>query len=352
MGGSVLPAAQGSAALWYLTRATGVVAVILLSAVVVLGITTSLGWSSNRWPRFFSHALHRDLSLLCLALIAVHVVTTILDGFVPFGYLDAVVPFHPPARALWQGLGALAFDLFLVLGITSALRQRIGYRMWRVIHWVAYLCWPIAVFHGLGAGTDARLEPVVLIDAVCVSAVLATAGWRLATGWRGHSGGRLLGGFGTSVVTAALICFVALGPLQSNGSRHWTLSPITAGSASRANGQIAHPTRTASHRGPNVAPAIPTAQSPSPSNQPPSDPSGANPPNAAPGQASHPVGGVSSPSLPLPSTPSSPTPPPSLHIAPPSLNGKPTDICEHVTICRPTDTSRRGLPRDGDASHW
>src|SRR5207302_7882877 len=153
MGGSVLAAAHGSAALWYLTRATAVTALVLLSAVVVLGITTSLGQSSRHWPRFFSQALHRDLSLLCLTLIAVHVLTTVLDGFVPLGLLDAVVPFHSPSRR-WQGLGALSFDLFLVLGITSALRQRIGYRMWRVIHWLAYLCWPFAVFHGLGAGTD------------------------------------------------------------------------------------------------------------------------------------------------------------------------------------------------------
>ena len=188
MGGSVLAAAHGSAALWYLTRATAVTALVLLSAVVVLGITTSLGQSSRHWPRFFSQALHRDLSLLSLALIAVHVLTTVLDGFVPLGLLDAVVPFHSPSRRLWQGLGALSFDLFLVLGITSALRQRIGYRMWRVIHWLAYLCWPFAVFHGLGAGTDTRLEPVVVIDAVCVSAVLAATGWRprrrVARTWR------------------------------------------------------------------------------------------------------------------------------------------------------------------------
>ncbi len=332
-GGLVLAAAQGSAPLWYVTRGTGITALILLSAVVVLGITTSVGWSSRGWPKFFSQALHRDLSLLCLALIAVHVLTTILDGFVPFGFLDAVVPFHPPSRALWQGLGALSFDLFLALGITSALRRRIGYRMWKTIHWIAYLCWPFAVFHGLGAGTDTRLEPVLVIVAVCVSAVLVATEWRLAAWRRGHGGRRLLGGLGASVVTAALICFVALGPLQSDRSRRpgtpsLTTAGFSSGAKGRGTGQIAQPTGPGNQEVPSAAAAVPSGRSPGQSSQQASGPSGANSPNAGPAS-------------PLPPPAPAPAPPgpalPSIHIAPPRFDGTSTYICQHVTICRPTE---------------
>ena len=53
---------HGSTALWYLTRATGLVSLILLSATVVLGTVASVGWTSDRWPRFLSQSVHRNLS--------------------------------------------------------------------------------------------------------------------------------------------------------------------------------------------------------------------------------------------------------------------------------------------------
>jgi hypothetical protein len=282
------------------------------------------------------------------------VLTTILDGFVSLGFLDAVAPFHSPSRRVWQGLGALSFDLFLVLGLTSALRKRIGYRMWRVIHWLAYLCWPIAVFHGLGAGTDTRLEPVLVIDAVCVSAVLAATGWRLAAGWRGHGGARLLGGLGPSLVTAALICFVALGPLQSDPSRRTgTPSPSIAGSGSgakgRGTGQIAQPTGTANERGPSVSAAAPTGQSPGQSSQPASGPSGPDSPNTGHGQASHGLPAASpptsKPALPALAQPSS-------HATVPSSDGRLTYNCGLGTICGPRATPGLRLPGLGDRAHW
>ena len=104
---------HGSTALWYLTRATGLVSLILLSATVVLGTIASVGWTSDRWPRFLSQSVHRNLSLFCIALIGVHVVTTVGDGYVPIGLADAVIPFRSPYRPIWVGLGAVAFDMLL-----------------------------------------------------------------------------------------------------------------------------------------------------------------------------------------------------------------------------------------------
>ena len=186
---TVAAVGTGSTAMWYLTRATGLVSLVLLSATVVLGVVASVGWTTERWPRFLSQTVHRNLSLFCLVLIGVHIVTTVADGYVPIGYLDAVIPFRTPYRPLWVGFGALAFDLLLAVAITSGLRRRIGTRAWRSVHWLAYVCWPIALLHGLGAGTDTRLSLTLLINVLCVVAVVGAVGWRLVTG-RTFSPGR------------------------------------------------------------------------------------------------------------------------------------------------------------------
>jgi sulfoxide reductase heme-binding subunit YedZ len=217
--GSVLASTHGPTAYWYLTRGTGIVALVLLTAVIVLGVGTSLGWTSERWPRFFSQALHRDLSLFCLVLIVLHVVTTVVDGFAPIGYLDSIVPFRSPYRPLWLGFGALSFDLFVVLCVTSALRWRMGYRSWKLIHWLAYACWPVAVLHGLGSGTDSRLGLVLVINALCVVAVVVAVGYRLAAGWPTNAGRRVLGGGAASAFCLALGLFVFLGPFRPDWSR-------------------------------------------------------------------------------------------------------------------------------------
>jgi methionine sulfoxide reductase heme-binding subunit len=176
-------AATGSSspALWYLTRATGAVTLVLLSAVMVLGVLNVTRLSSPRWPRFVIDGLHRHLSLLALAMLGVHIVTTLMDSYVTIGLLDAVIPFHGSYRPVWLGLGAAALDLMLAVTVTSLLRARIGVRAWRGIHWLAYACWPLAVAHGIGIGTDVLQSWMLVIDVVCVSAVLIAVVVRVRT---------------------------------------------------------------------------------------------------------------------------------------------------------------------------
>ena len=107
-----------------------------------------------------------------------------VDGFAPIGWLDAVVPFHSPYRPLWLGLGAVATDLLIALVVTSLLRGRIGYRAWRAVHWTAYACWPVALVHGLGTGTDTKLGWVLVLYLGSLLAVVAAVWWRLAEAWR------------------------------------------------------------------------------------------------------------------------------------------------------------------------
>jgi sulfoxide reductase heme-binding subunit YedZ len=167
-------------ALWYLGRATGVVSLVLLSLVVGLGIATRSGRPLPGLPRFAVTALHRSASLLAVVLLAVHVVTLLFDPYAQLSLLALVVPFTAQAQPFWYGLGAVALDLVAALVVTSLLRNRLGPRVWRGVHWAAYAAWPVAVVHGLGSGTDAATVWMLTLTGVCVAAVLTAVGWRVS----------------------------------------------------------------------------------------------------------------------------------------------------------------------------
>jgi sulfoxide reductase heme-binding subunit YedZ len=165
--------------LWYVTRGSGVVSLVLLSGVVVLGLLTRLRLAGQGWPSFLTPTLHRDLSLLAVAFMALHSVTAITDPFTHLGIITAILPFSSYYRTLWLGLGTVSFLLLLAIVATSLLRGLIGRRVWRGIHWLAYAAWPIAVAHSLGTGSDAFSPWLLAITAVCVAAVMAAAARRL-----------------------------------------------------------------------------------------------------------------------------------------------------------------------------
>ncbi len=204
--------------LWYVTRASGIVMLVLLTTSVLLGILEVKRWRSPRWPRFVTAGLHRSISLLSVAFLFVHIATAVVDGFAPIGWLDAVIPFHSPYRPLWRGLGAVATDLLIALTITSLLRGRIGYRGWKAIHWAAYACWPIALLHGLGTGTDTRLVWVVGLNVVCLAAVVAAVLWRVAARVA-QSAGAALAATSSVVVPVAIVAFLFSGPLRPGWAR-------------------------------------------------------------------------------------------------------------------------------------
>ena len=166
-------------ALWYLTRGTGIVALVLVTASVLIGILASLRTGGSRTPRFVVAGLHRNVSLMTAAFIVVHVATTIMDAYAPIRVVDAVVPFISAYRPIWLGLGALAFDIVLALVITSLVRVRIGLKTWRGIHWFAYACFPIAVVHSLGTGSDASQRWMLGVVIACGGAVVVAALIRL-----------------------------------------------------------------------------------------------------------------------------------------------------------------------------
>ena len=247
----MLAAAVGSnsRALWYLTRGFGIVSLILLTLTTVLGLAQAVRYARPGLPRFVISAIHRNGSLLAVSAIAIHVVTAVLDSFAPIHVVDLFVPFASSYRPFWTGMGALALDLMLAVIITSLIRERIGHRAWRAVHWAAYASWPIALVHGLGTGTDSKLGWVLFLYVGCTFAVVASLWWRLSKGWTPVNSLTRGSAVVASIMVPILIAaWAASGPLKAGWARRaGTPSSLLAsgatakgtGSASSASGQLA-----------------------------------------------------------------------------------------------------------------
>jgi hypothetical protein len=214
--GVTLPLASSPTAYWYATRGAGTIALVLLTASVVVGIVDFSRWRPASRSRFLVDGVHQTVSMLAVAMVVIHVVTTVADGFAPITLVDAVVPFASPYRPLWLGLGTVAFDLLLAVTVTSILRGRIGHRAWRVVHWAAYACWPLALVHGIGTGTDAVVTWSLLIAVACVLAVLVAIAWRIGVAFPAEDGRRALAGAVIATGLIALVFWTVSGPLASN----------------------------------------------------------------------------------------------------------------------------------------
>jgi methionine sulfoxide reductase heme-binding subunit len=168
-----------STALWYASRATGVVSLVLLSAVMIIGILVNRQGRLPGLPRFAVLGLHRNLSLLAVAFVAVHVITAVADSYVSISLAAAVIPFVSSYEPLWLGLGAVSLDLMIAVIVTSLLRRHIGRRAWRAVHWLAYASWPVAVVHGIFSSKDLQSGPLLYLAVACIAAVTGALAWRV-----------------------------------------------------------------------------------------------------------------------------------------------------------------------------
>ncbi len=166
----------------YLNRSTGAVALVLLTLVLVLGVLNESRLATLRWPRLVIHGLHRNVALLAVSFTTLHVLVTVFDGYPLISLVYAVIPIHSAYGVLWLGIGAVSFDLLLAVLITSLVRARLGYGLWRAIHWLAYACWATAVGHTLGLGNDLEAGHVwlIVLTWVCIGVAAAAVVFRVA----------------------------------------------------------------------------------------------------------------------------------------------------------------------------
>lgn len=180
-----------SSPLWYITRSTGISAFVVLTLTTLLGVaSTQRALASRAWPRFATQQLHRNISLLAMALLVVHIVTTLLDSYVDVGWLSMVIPFWSSYRTTGVALGTLAFDLIALVTVTSLVRLRLSARLWRALHLTSYAAWPLALLHFLLTGTDtAHGRWGIWLGLGCAAAVLAAGGLRVRTSNLPHAVG-------------------------------------------------------------------------------------------------------------------------------------------------------------------
>ena len=244
---------SGPSASWYLTRGTGVIALVLLTLSVALGVANVRRAGTASVPRFVFEAVHRNASLLAVAFVLVHIATSLLDGFAPIRLIDVIVPFGSAYRPLWLGFGAVASDLLIAVAITSVLRRRFGYRAWRATHWAAYASWPVALVHGLGTGSDAKTSWMLAITGICVIVVIvavvarATEGWP-ANGRPNHAGARIAAIAASALLPLGLLVWLPSGPLAAGWAKRAgtptsllasTATVVSTGSAPAAAGSQA-----------------------------------------------------------------------------------------------------------------
>lgn len=201
--------------LWYITRGTGSVLLLVLSLSVALGILTFGRWQSRTLPRFVTVTMHRNLALFSIVLLAIHMLTAILDPFAHLGLKDALIPFSSAYRPLWLGIGVISGEIMVAIAVTSLVRVWLRFTVWKGIHLLSYLSWPLAVFHGLGTGSDARHSWFLWLTAACVTIVVVSLVYRVSLQRTGVTQ-RKAATFTMSVGVFALILWTITGPLQSN----------------------------------------------------------------------------------------------------------------------------------------
>jgi len=175
---------NSSTALWYASRATGVVALLLLTAVLLLGLLVTRQGRLPGLPRFAVTGLHRNLSLIAVVFIVLHVLTAVADSYVNIPLTAAIVPLASPYERLWLGLGAVSLDIMIAVIVTSLLRRHLGRRLWRGVHLLAYVSWPVAWLHSIFSSTDMQHGELFLLAVACATLVVIAVGWRLAAAAR------------------------------------------------------------------------------------------------------------------------------------------------------------------------
>ncbi len=167
--------------LWAAGRASGVIALVLLTVSVILGIATRSGRPLPGLPRFSVLLIHRNISLISSLFVLLHIVTLLFDRYARLRLIDFVLPFLGAFKPFWQGLGTVAFDLLLVVIVSSLLRHRLGVKTFRFLHWFTYAMWPVALAHAIGNGTNGTTGWFLILAGISVAAVFAAVIWRMST---------------------------------------------------------------------------------------------------------------------------------------------------------------------------
>jgi len=161
--------------LWYATRSTGLVAMVLLTTVVALGSLVAMRAGGTFIGRFEINEIHRSLSMVAMTFVVLHVATTVADSYVSTGPISIVIPLTSAYKRLGVGIGAVAFDLLIAVWVSSLLKLRIKNQSWRFIHWFSWMAIAATLLHALQTGTDAHRGAGRYAIFACAAVVVVAA---------------------------------------------------------------------------------------------------------------------------------------------------------------------------------
>ena len=155
-----LPLVTGTKAYWFLARAGGVTAYLLLWFATLWGVLMAGKMTKGVVDPPLAFGLHEFFPTLAMVFAAIHAAVLLGDAYIGFNLIDMLVPFQAPYRTVWTGLGSLAFYLSVALIASFYLKRLVNRKLWRAFHYTAYLAFTLALVHGLMAGTDSTLPAV------------------------------------------------------------------------------------------------------------------------------------------------------------------------------------------------
>lgn len=190
---------------WYAARAAGIAAYVMLSFVVLLGLTMAGRKSLPRWPKFAIEDVHRFAGLLVGAFVTLHVITIAIDSWLPFSIGSIIVPLVSRYRPIWVALGIVAAEMLLALAVTNHYRDRLSYQFWRRAHYLNLFVWTAATLHGIGSGTDRSAPWLLAVYALAAGAVCAAIAWRLTRGRLSRPQSLPVAGFAAAAVVLLIV---------------------------------------------------------------------------------------------------------------------------------------------------
>jgi sulfoxide reductase heme-binding subunit YedZ len=148
----LLPIAISSHLFWITCRASGIAALVLVSASVGVGVCLSGRLVKGSGPDL--RVAHETLSLAAYAMIALHVLSLLGDSYFHPTIADVAIPFERDYREPYMAIGIIGGWGTIVLGLSYYVREFVGTARWRVLHRFTLLTWVLSVIHTLGEGSD------------------------------------------------------------------------------------------------------------------------------------------------------------------------------------------------------
>jgi predicted ferric reductase len=148
---------------WYVIRSAGITAYLLLWFSTVWGLAIPTKIFDRYLNGNFTFDFHKFISLLSLGFLGLHIFTLLVDNYLPFTWTQILVPFMAPYRPVWVGIGVIALYLTLLVTVTFYMRNRIGMKTFRVIHYTSLIAYFGAIAHAFFSGTDSSLPAAILM---------------------------------------------------------------------------------------------------------------------------------------------------------------------------------------------